>query len=451
MLRYWNRIIVFVLALAGSGILHGQTFNQEIRPKNNSPLSRFGLGDLMAQPLAASAGFGGLSAAFQDPSHLNLLNPASLAWLQMTAFEVGLYGRYANLSSPEASESVWSGNLRYFALGFPLKNPINQAIDRRQSPVGLGMSFSLQPYSLVGYDVATVKNIEWAGESLNSLKGNGGAYKLSWGNAVRYKNLSAGLNLNYLFGKITNNTRVELSEVAYDFYTEFLDEFSVSGFNWEAGVQYALQFKKPNEKGEMANTGKRLIFGATLANSSEFTTNSSRFHHRDNVNFAIQDTILYEEGVKGKGTLPSNWQIGLMYEDFNKFRLGLEYQQSGWSNYTNEAKPETFSDTWRVAFGAEYVPDALSYNNYFRRVRYRAGFFYGADPRSLDGEQITHTGLTIGLGFPIILPRQQISFINLALEGGKFGVPDVLDETYLQLILGFTLNDNTWFFKRKYN
>jgi hypothetical protein len=239
--------------------------------------------------------------------------------------------------------------------------------------------------------------------------------------------------------------------VGNDFYTEFLDEFSVGGLHLDAGVQYAVNFKETNDKGERQNTGKRLIIGATFSNKNNFNTNSSKFYHRDNLNFGIQDTILYETDVKGKGTLPSQGRIGLMYEDYNKFRIGLEYERSAWSSYTNDAKPETFSDAWRFSFGAEYIPEALSYNKYARRVRYRAGFFYGSDPRSLDGTQITHTGITLGLGFPIILPRQQVSYINLALEGGEFGVKDELSETYIQLILGFTLNDNTWFFKRKYN
>lgn len=451
MFRFWSRIFVCLLVLGGSHSLYSQIVNEDIRPKDNSPLSRFGLGDLLSRQLAASAGFGGLSAAFQDPSHLNLINPASLAYLQMTAFEVGLYGKYANLQATDQNTNIWSGNLRYLALGFPLKNSINQALDRRSNKTSFGMSLALQPYSLVGYDISTTGTIDWAGATLNSLKGNGGTYRFAWGNAARYKNFAVGFNLNYLFGKVTNNTRVELIEVANDFYTEFLDEFSVSGLSWDAGLQYTLQFKEPNNKGELVNSAKRLVFGATLGAKNNFNTNSSKFYHRDNRNFAIQDTILYETEVKGKGALPSEWRVGVMYDNFNKFRVGLEFQQAMWSNYANDAKPENFSDTWRFSVGAEYVPEALSYNRYARRVRYRAGFFYGSDPRSLDGEQITHTGLTLGLGFPIILPRQQISFINLAIEGGTFGVKDQLSENYVQLMLGFTLNDNTWFFKRKYN
>jgi hypothetical protein len=180
MLRFWSRVIVFVLAFGGSNLLFGQAFNDDIRPKDNSPLSRFGLGDLMSQPFAASSGFGGLSAAFQDPSHLNLENPASLAWLQMTAFELGMYGKYSELSASDERSGTWSGNLRYLGLGFPLRNSINDALERRRSSTSFGMSFSLQPYSLVGYDVSTTNEIDWAGTTLNSLKGTGGTYLFSW-------------------------------------------------------------------------------------------------------------------------------------------------------------------------------------------------------------------------------------------------------------------------------
>lgn len=84
-------------------------------------------------------------------------------------------------------------------------------------------------------------------------------------------------------------------------------------------------------------------------------------------------------------------------------------------------------------------------------MRYRLGFYYGTDPRSIGTEQVTRYALTLGTGFPIVLPRQQVSFMNTALEIGRFGVPDVLQETFVKLSVGFTLNDNSWFFKRKFN
>ncbi|MEL6721499.1 MAG: hypothetical protein AAFP82_22565, partial [Bacteroidota bacterium] len=121
-----------------------------------------------------------------------------------------------------------------------------------------------------------------------------------------------------------------------------------------------------------------------------------------------------------------------------------------WSNYENEAKPDVLNDSYRISAGVEWTPDYLSYNNYFKRIRYRLGAFYQTDPRSFNDEQLTKTGLTLGLGFPLILPRQQTSFINFAMEAGQFGLEEAINENYIKFTLGFTLNDNLWFFKRKY-
>jgi hypothetical protein len=60
-------------------------------------------------------------------------------------------------------------------------------------------------------------------------------------------------------------------------------------------------------------------------------------------------------------------------------------------------------------------------------------------------------GITIGAGFPLVLPRQQVSFVNLAIQMGTIGDPSILRERFIKLNLGFTLNDNTWFYKRKFN
>jgi hypothetical protein len=103
-----------------------------------------------------------------------------------------------------------------------------------------------------------------------------------------------------------------------------------------------------------------------------------------------------------------------------------------------------------VAAGLEYIPDNLSYNRYLKRVRYRVGGYYRQDPRSLNDKQLTDIGATFGLGFPLILPRQQTSFVNLSLEAGKMGAGSAISETYIRMTLGFTFNDNSWFFKRRF-
>ncbi|MEL7163729.1 MAG: hypothetical protein AAFN92_23420, partial [Bacteroidota bacterium] len=147
--------MLLLLLLCGGAALSAQ--NQlpdfvDIRPKLNSPLSRFGLGDPLDQVHAAAAGMGALESVYQDPFHLNLQNPASLASLQSTSFEVGIYARNSTITDRNGDANAWQGNMRYLALGFPLRNPVNLNLERLQNSWNGGMAFSLAPTSLVGYD-----------------------------------------------------------------------------------------------------------------------------------------------------------------------------------------------------------------------------------------------------------------------------------------------------------
>lgn len=448
----WSRIVGTAALCCCTLAVLAQNASFSITPKINSPYSRFGLGNFVNQYYAGPAGMGGLSAAFLDPYHLNLRNPASLASLQATAFEVGLDARYSALEGGGASQGIWSGNLSYLALGFPLINPINEALDRKRSDFGLGMAFALQPYTLVGYDIKLTSTQEELGQTTNTLKGTGGTNRLLWGNALRYKGLSGGFTIGYLFGQLTNSRVVAFDSIEQAYFTEFLDEISLNGFFWEAGLQYTYDFKKLNVNGEREPSGRRLIVGLYGNSADNFNTNTRRFAERYNFDYNVQDTILNQSGLEQSGTLPAAFTFGAVYEDINDFRFGLEYGMENWSGYANEAKPDSsLSDTWRLRAGLEWIPDHLSYNNYFERVRYRLGFFYQADPRSFNGEQLSEYGVSVGFGFPIIMSRQRISFVNLAVEAGQFGLADTLRETFVKMTLGFTLNDNTWFFKRKFN
>jgi len=82
-----------------------------------------------------------------------------------------------------------------------------------------------------------------------------------------------------------------------------------------------------------------------------------------------------------------------------------------------------------------------------KRVAYRIGGYYFDDPRQDD---IKAYALTIGAGFPIVMSRNRTSFVNLAFEYGS-QISDSIDEDFWRINLGFTLNDNSWFFKRKFN
>ncbi len=443
---------MFVLAAAMVTGLWGQTSSATIVPKSNSPLSRFGLGDPINNYFAAQGGMAGLSAAYQNPFQLNLLNPASLTQMQATAFEVGLYARYANLNDQQRSDQIWSGNINYLALGFPLINPINRSLDRRSNDFGAGMAFSLTPYTLVGYNLELKNNDDDVGATSNILKGTGGTYRVQWSNAVRFRDLSVGVNLGYLFGKITNSRFVGFDSSLTALSTEFLEEYSLGGVTWNAGAQYTISLKGQSADAALPS-GNRIIIGVHGTGGSDFDTKSSQLfrRYRGLANRPVIDTLESITDIEGSGRLPAEWTAGIAFEDVNRLYIAAEYGRSMWSNYRNDAQQDRLENTQHLAAGLEYIPNVNSYNSYWKRVRYRLGVKYDTDPRMINNEQARRMALTLGAGLPIIMPRQQVSYINTAFEIGKFGVPDVIDETFVQFTLGFTLNDNSWFFKRKFN
>jgi len=463
MWKAWIKLAA-VWTLLGISLVAGWGQSQDIRPKLNSPYSRLGLGDPVPPYYAAQAGMAGLSAAMRTPAHLNLANPASLAYQRVTSFEVGLFARFSSLESNRDRNNFWSGNLNYIALGFPLKNPINKAMEPIPSPFQWGMSLSLQPYTNVGYNVISEEEVGDLGLTTTNFKGSGGTYRVMWGNGWSYKNLSVGLNLGYMFGKLTNSRRIAFDSLAFSYSTEFSDEISVNGFVWNAGIMYTHDFREPDRNGILVPSGKRLIFGLNGNTAMGFRTNSSRIFWRDNVSLLQLDTIVSEAGIREQGRLPLEFSAGVTYEQVDKLKLGLEYQFGQWSNYLNEAKNEgtdaggedgsasiSFANSWRIALGGEYIPDIKSYNNYLNRMAYRLGLFYGTDPRQINANTLRGYGITLGLGFPVVVPRGTTSFIHFAVEAGQFGTAEALRETYVRMTLGFTLNDNSWFFKRKFN
>ncbi|MBK8565562.1 MAG: hypothetical protein IPN76_20005 [Saprospiraceae bacterium] len=415
------------------------------QPKDNSPYSRLGMGEILYPTLSAS-GMGGLSAAYADPLHINFQNPASLAWLTTAAFEAGLFAEKASLEFGDDKSKIWTGNLSHLALAFPLHNTLNDVLDKKRRKLKWGMGFSLTPYSLVGYDIETTRVFPEIDTTTNTYQGTGGSNKAIWSNSVRFKNYSFGANIGYIFGQLERTRTVVFDDLSVSYQDIFRDNISIRGFVWSAGAQYVVQLEDKKLEDEIY-TGKSLIIGAYGNSATSFNTNSTELRMRQNTIIGHRDTLLYEQDQEGSGKLPAEWTVGLMYQNPGKLRLGLEYTSSKWSDYENDAKPETLFDSRRIAVGAEYIPDIASYNNYLRRIRYRAGFYHRTDPRLDDLKQYA---LTVGFGLPVILPRQQTSFVNLAFEFGRFDTSNAIKENFVKMSLGFTLNDSSWFFKRKF-
>lgn len=432
-------------------------------PKINSPYSRIGLGDFVEQEFVASATMGGMGATFHDNFHMNTINPASFGYLKSTAYELGLNSTYTYTKASTKNFDNWSGNLGYLAIGFPLKNPINQILDKRKpSKYDWGMGLSLTPYTIVGYNLQIKNYVDGIGNQTYQYVGKGGTYKINWSNALKYKDISFGVNLGYFFGKISKEQYINFDDLSGAYYNDyFTNESNVGGFIWSAGAQYDYVFKKLNENKELVPTGKRITFGLSGNLNNAITIKSAQLKERISYQYSktnssgssiySTDTIVSPSTtIKSSGNLPATINAGVNYQNDNKYKIGLQLSYSAWAGALSEFSADELRNSFKVSVGGEFIPDYISYNNYFKRIRYRYGAFYLSDPRTLNDQQMKKFGVSFGFGFPIILPRQQTSFVNLGVEVGQNAIKNSLEQTYCKISIGFTLNDNGWFYKRRY-
>lgn len=441
------RNLVFLLFMMSFCTSYGQE-------GSNSPYSRFGLGDINDKNFNHLRHMGGISASYIDAFHINTMNPASYAFLNNTAFDIGVFAKNTTLLDSEKSINFWTGNIEYLALAFPLTNPINDIYDGVKRNSKFGMAFSLAPYSEVSYNIAT-KDSSNIGNFIRNYKGQGGTYKLNGGLAYKYKNFSTGLNLGFLFGntRYENNIGFEPSAFAYgDFYST---NYSTRGFIWNSGLLYELTLNKKEVEKNKQLPLKRLSLGLHGNLPHLFSTESSVRH------FAIQnlsnsvsivDTLRIEDGIKGKGKLPAELGLGATFYSGEKYALGVNYVGALWKSFYNDAAQSNateMSNSSRFSIGGYFRPDFRAFDNYFKRFFYRFGVFYANDPRIINGQNVNSYGATMGLGLPFVYQRK-ISFVNVGIEGGRRGDLLPVSENYVKFSLGVTFNDDEWFLKRKY-
>lgn len=420
----------------------------------NSPYSRLGLGDPVDNNFMSLRSMGGIGASYIDPYNINVVNPASYGFLDVTSFDMGVFAKYSSLSDNTQSEGLWNGNLAYISIAFPLTNPINEILDRVERSSSWGMNFSLMPHTSVGYNITSIDTLENIGGIEEQFRGSGGTYKFLWGNSYRYKNISGGINLGYLFGKISYQRDLYFTETQGAYDNQFITDYSVNGFIWNAGVIYQMQLNKEKREKDRNIPAKWMSIGLHGNSKSSFETEStilnqavSRFGTTASVDI---DTISFENGIIGRGNLPAEIGVGATYYNGQKSSIGFAYTNTFWSGYKNEANDVKLSNSYKVSLGGFLRPDYKSFTSYFKRIAYRWGLYYGTDPRLADDDQITNYGASFGFGLPFIYQRK-ISHANLGLEIGRRGQGSPIKESFATINFSFTFNDDEWFIKRKYD
>lgn len=417
-----KKIVVFFSLLVSATL-----FAQE---NTASPYSYYGLGDVKFKGTHDIKAMGGLSIV-GDSIHLNLSNPASYSNLKLTTFSIGGTSTFTNFNTSSDSEKAQRTSLDYLAVGLPLGK--------------FGMSFGLMPYSAVGYKVQSITEAADDPDGFERSKqfmGDGEINKVFIGTAYKItQKLSLGFNLNYYFGDINNKTVEFITDPIVLLGTRELNNSNVSGFSINTGLQFSSKL----------NSNLELFSSLTYSPESELTSKNKRniatvVYNANGAEIINDDVDIPVNDTKLK--LPSKFSFGAGIGQAKKWLIGSEItfqNTSKLGNRFDDITGATFENSTKISIGGYYIPKYDSYNGYWNRVVYRAGFRHENTGLVINNESIKDYGVNFGFGLPL-----GISNINLGFEFGKKGTTtnNLIEENYFNVSVGLSLSD-IWFKKRK--
>lgn len=410
-------IVLFALCVVGN------VFGQK---SVNSPYSYYGLGETRFGGNTENMLMGGVSS-FADSTRVDVRNPASLGKLLLTAFSFGYTNDFRTLKTNESSQRVSTSAVDYVALSFPVyKN--------------FGVSVGLSPYSSVGYKLASIQP-----DLVQTLEGKGNLNRVYLATGYQIvKGLRLGAGMYFNFGKTEINNFSKPSDALYT-----TGEYSSSiyrGVNFNFGSQY--DYKISN----------RLFATFSLAYTSQSTiksTNSRTLSVLQNTDSGtiVKDTQSVNLGELAKTDLviPSQFTFGLGIGNQTKWFIGVDYSVVNNDEFSNPFMSSgivSYEKGYKYAIGGFFVPQMSSFTNYWKRVTYRAGFYYENTGITLNNEKINDFGMSFGVSLPV----RGVSNVSVGALLGSKGTKNqnLVKENYIGLKIGFTLNDK-WFQKSKYN
>jgi hypothetical protein len=422
--------------------------------QENSPYSRYGMGDLVPTQTITSRSMGGISAGFVDLSlsqTLNLSNPASLGNLALTNFDFGLEVDSRTLKSNTSPEKYTANNaiVSYMLLGFPIT-------PKRMAKKGYswGMAFGLRPATRVNYKIIANRRIPNV-DSVNTLyEGSGGINQANFSTGIMYKNFSFGLNTGYSFGNRETSTKLGfVNDSIGNLYQQSNSskEVKFGGIYLSLGAQYILKMK---------NKGY-IRLGATInlqqnLKASQNTTDET-FGYDALGNTISIDSVRKINDVAGTITLPASYNFGFTYTDSaSRWTVGADVDITSWNQYRYYGTADAVQDNYKIHVGAQYYPAKSTSTKYFNFVKYRAGFYYGSDYIKLGGSSRPDYGFTLGLGLPLTsfqrLRFGDFAILNAGLEIGERGDKTNVSirESIVRFNFGVTMSAR-WFQKRKYD
>jgi hypothetical protein len=420
--------------------------------QENSPYTRFGIGDIQQSQNVVNRAMGGVSQGFSEAGSylqsLNLANPASMASIFNAQFDLATDITTRRLKGNPNAENFRSVNtiLSYLQVGFPITPKKWYAKQQR-----LALAFGLKPLTKINYKVRVDDRVAGIDSVATLFEGNGGVNQANITLAFKKKRLSLGLTTGYNFGNRTTSTeRAILNDSIGGYYKRS---------NSTNSSQYGAVFLNLGAQYELVLKNKDLLtFGATVNLQNKLNATKTSLVETVGVGFDGTlfniDTINFVPEAKGKIVMPTSIALGATYAN-RHWIMGADIEMANWANYSNYGVKEPTQNTFRVKVGAQYFPatEKTSAKKKLAFLRYRAGAFYGTDYIQKRREY----GITFGTGLQLTSNYFSSRFgefvmLNTAFELGarNSGVANTIKENIFRVNVGVSLA-GSWFRKRKYD
>lgn len=420
----------FLLLTAIPASVITSTQAQDIsRPFENTPYSRYGLGEEVNGINPALKAMGSIGSAYSDPYTINTENPASYATLKYTTYEGGGEGRTRTIIRDDVKYRTGSTSVSYLTIGIPMGKYA-------------GMAIGFRPQTKVNYNLSDTVDSP-IGKAIRSYNGDGGTNYFFLGAAGKYKGLSLGANVGYFFGRIQQSSWFRSADAVYVANSEFSKYTRIGSVYFKLGALY----EQPLRKDYMLRIGSTLNLNQNINSQLDEFHISHPAYASDTTG---SDTVYNSNGKRVSITMPMRYSLGVHLLKGDRWMIGADYAYTNWSQYKNPNTADSIgSSAYKLALGMEYTPNSTSLYNYWQRVTYRLGGYYGRDFVSIQDYQMNYYALSFGLSMPF---KRSQDRIHASMEIGKIGDKSArsLEQNFIRFSLGVSFSDRTWFVKRKY-
>lgn len=390
-----------------------------------SPVSRFGLGSYFGNTLVRNEGMAGLGIANPSIDHVNLLNPALLPFNRNANLEVDLWYISRQIKIGSSYYSYGGAGPAQLSVCLPVHKRISAAFGIRR---------------FTNYEFSYTRQDRIGGDSIRTQNsGTGGTTQafLSFGYSLG-KKLKIGLETGYVFGALESTSTFVILPSEVNFKSINIDKRKVSGLTFKPGLYF--QTKMPGF--EKVN----LAIGAVGDLSGKIGYKKFSTTQIDLIPGSL-DTL--ENERKFQVQQPATFTLAAGVYKTLEWSLSAEASYAAGNEVTYTESTVKGINSFSYKLGGEYSAGTEKSTRYLNIITWRAGLSYQTLPFTLNGENVRDKKVTIGTSFPIV--RKETKFtrplINLALSYGQRGLKNSYLglEQYIQVTVGFTLNDTQWF------